>query len=218
MENLSAALGSTIRNLSEGTYENTLKRFRFLFQVGQAHFQIPPNLIHTTFCDYGSLSVPWDGLYSQAAYLIPQFIKDVESDPILAPHSIGLRSRFCNRIVYNFFNKNMGKTYTKSGLGNGRFLEDVNTIAHFAYSGYIGEDTIRDHILQSLTLHDTLLVHQADALLVLFRLAGRTFEAYVDPKVIDRCFKLLQSHQDCRRWFQEKVQVSPFSLQKRSRD
>ena len=36
--------------------------------------------------------------------------------------------------------------------------------------------------------------HQADALIILFKLAGATFEAYADPSVVDRCFELLQGH------------------------
>ena len=33
-----------------------------------------------------------------------------------------------------------------------------------------------------------------DALIILFKLAGATFEAYADPSVVDRCFELLKGH------------------------
>jgi len=58
----------------------------------------------------------------------------------------------------------------------------------------VEEDAIRNHIIQSLIAHPTLYDHQADALIILFKLAGATFEAYVDPSVVDRCFNLLKDH------------------------
>ena len=56
------------------------------------------------------------------------------------------------------------------------------------------EPAIRNHILQSLIdiSHPKLYDHQADALVILFKLAGATFEAYADPSAVDRCFKLLK--------------------------
>ena len=56
------------------------------------------------------------------------------------------------------------------------------------------EAAIRNHILQSLISHPKLYSHQADALIILFKLAGATFEAYVDPAVVDRCFELLKAN------------------------
>ena len=53
---------------------------------------------------------------------------------------------------------------------------------------------IRDHILQSLISHPKLYDHQADALIILLKLAGATFAAYADPSVVDRCFELLKHH------------------------
>jgi len=72
---------------------------------------------------------------------------------------------------------------------------DVNLIAHCANLGYIEENTIRSHILQSLISHHKLHDHQANALAALFKIAGATFGAYADPAVIDRCFELLKKHQ-----------------------
>ena len=45
---------------------------------------------------------------------------------------------------------------------------------------------------QSLISQPALWDHQADALIILFKLAGATFEAYADPSVVDRCFELLK--------------------------
>jgi len=53
---------------------------------------------------------------------------------------------------------------------------------------------IRNHILQSLISHPTLRYHQAYVLIILFKLAGPTFEAYADPSVVDRCFEFLKNY------------------------
>ena len=76
----------------------------------------------------------------------------------------------------------------------GGFYADANLIAHWTNLGYVNEAAIRNHILQSLISHSKLYDHQANALIILFKLAGATFGAYVDPSVVDRCFKLLQDH------------------------
>ena len=60
--------------------------------------------------------------------------------------------------------------------------------------GYVEETTIRDHILQSLISHPKLYKFQADALIILFKLAGATFAKYSDPAVVDGCFELFKVH------------------------
>ena len=73
------------------------------------------------------------------------------------------------------------------------FCTDANFLAHFVNMGYVKEAVICDHILQSLISHpEGLASHQADALVILFKLGGATFEKYVDPSVVDRCFELLK--------------------------
>ena len=42
--------------------------------------------------------------------------------------------------------------------------------------------------------HRKLYTHQADGLLILFKLAGATFEKYGDPSNVDHCFELLGGH------------------------
>ena len=71
------------------------------------------------------------------------------------------------------------------------FCEDTNLVAHWTNLGLVGEAAIRNHILQSLISHPMLYNHQADALIVLFKLAGAAFEAYAGPSVVDRCLELL---------------------------
>ena len=68
----------------------------------------------------------------------------------------------------------------------------VNFIAHLANLERVDESVICDDILQSLTSHPKLYNHQADGLIILFKLAGAAFEKYEDPLVVDRCFELLE--------------------------
>ena len=62
---------------------------------------------------------------------------------------------------------------------------------------YMEEAAIRNHILQLLLSHQKLCDYRADALAILFKLAGAAFEAYTDPSIVDHCFELLQDHKDC---------------------
>ena len=76
----------------------------------------------------------------------------------------------------------------------GNFYTNTNLIVRWANLGCFGETAVRNHILQLLTGHlsPKTYDHQADALVILTKLAGATFEAYADPSVVDRCFELLQ--------------------------
>ena len=76
-----------------------------------------------------------------------------------------------------------------------KFYANTNLIAHWVNLGYVEEAAICNHILQSLISHPKLYDHQADALVILFKLAGATFAACTDPSVVDRCFELLQNHE-----------------------
>ena len=131
-------------------------------------------------------------IYSTAR-LILRFAGDAESDPILAPHSQGLRSRLCTATLQQFYSDNLEAV--KCGAEPDYVV--INLVAHWANLGYIEESAIRNHILQSLISHPTLHDHQAYTLIILFKLAGATFEAYVDPSVINRCFELLKNHCFC---------------------
>jgi hypothetical protein len=132
------------------------------------------------------------------ALLALRFAGDAESDSIIAPYNVGLRSRICARFLKQFFEDSMTWhiEYCDGGwLGGswGQFYVCTNFVAHLANLGCVDESAIRDHILQSLTSHPKLYYHQADGLIILFKLAGATFEKYADPSVVDRCFELLES-------------------------
>jgi hypothetical protein len=152
-------------------------------------------------------------LIHPTARSILRFASDVESDHILASHNSGLQRRLCARILQEFFSENLAavgltaawheelrkkghqqfaQEHQKDTLQ--RFYGDANFIAHWANLGYVEEAAIRNHILQPLISHPTLHGHHADALIILFKLAGATLEAYVDPAVVDRCFELLKAN------------------------
>ena len=75
-----------------------------------------------------------------------------------------------------------------------QFYTYANFVAHLVNLGHVEEPVVRGHILQSLTSHRKLYTHQADGLIILFKLAGATFQKYADPSVVDRCFEFLEGH------------------------
>ena len=122
---------------------------------------------------------------------IIRLAEKAESDNLLAPHSSGLRGRFYARTFREFFNGNL----RLAGLGYALFYEDVNLIAHWANLGYLKGAEIHDHILQSLIFHTILYDHQADALIILFKLAGEIFGKYANKSLVADCFGLLEGHE-----------------------
>jgi len=215
MQYIRNALGSVFSRLSDEHYEQSFAFFRLWFGIAQTHSQIPHDLIFDTIYNRRATGFSHSDSIYPAAYLILRLVSDAESDPILAPHSAGLRSRFCTRVLQEFFDEDLKVVYYDGHGPWNSYYMDVNLIAHCANLGYMEEDTIRSHILQSLISHQRLYDHQADALIILFKIAGATFGAYADPTVIDRCFELLKKHQYRNRVTGSLIQVSAFSVQKR---
>ena len=150
-------------------------------------------------------------IYS-TAHLILRLVSDAGSDPTLAPHNAGLQNRFCARILQEFFDNNLRAVL--SGSTPNYFYVDTNLIAHCVNLGYIEKDLIRTRILQSLISHQKLHDHQADALVILFKIAGVAFEGYTEPGVVDRCFELLKNHHYSDREKGNLKQAGMFSVQK----
>ena len=73
-----------------------------------------------------------------------------------------------------------------------RFYIWANFVAPLANLGCADESVIRDDIFQSPTSHPKPYNHQADGLIILFKLVGATFEEYGDPSVVDHCSELLE--------------------------
>ena len=220
MRNIQKTLGSTVSSLSDERYEQSLDYFRLWFRIGQKYSENPADLIFDAIYGYRTKG-SWNDDRLLKGYLIghliPRFVGDIESDPIFAPYNTGLRSRFCARILEEFFDGDLETTNGGGGWGSVQFYADVTLIAHCTNLGYIEEDMIRDYILQSLISHAKLHDHQADALVILFKIAGATFEAFVDSAVVERCFQLLKNHN-----YNDKIdgrpgliQVGNFSAQQR---
>ena len=213
MRNIQKTLGSTISSLSDERYEQSLDYFRLWFGIGQRYSKNPSDLIFHAIHEYRTGGVWKDDSYS-IGHLIPRFVGDVESDPAFAPYSAGLRNRFSAGILQEFFDGDLGGI---NGSVTIKFYTDVTLIAHCANLGYIEEDMIHDYILQSLISHPKLHDHQADALATLFKIAGATFRAYVDPAIVDRYFQLLKNHNynGKRGGRPELIQVGNLSAQQR---
>ena len=200
MERIQEGLGVLISHISEEKYDNTFACYRLWFEIAQTYSQkYSDQIFDSLFHGRGFQGVEYKSgkLIHPTAHLIVRFARDAESDNTLAPYAIGLQNRLCAEILQEFFKGCMGNVRDRV-LGREyhpeQFLADANFVAHWVNLGYVGESPIRDHILQSLISHPKLYLHQADALIILFKLAGATFEKYVDPSVVDRCFERLKSY------------------------
>ena len=129
--------------------------------------------------------------------LLLRFISDAELDPVLSTYARGLNDRWCRGSLQEFFRKNL--YYTPGNRSTSVTLRDfcqlytsVNLIAHWVNSGHVQLEDVRDRILQFFTFQPTVHPHQLNSLMILLKISGATFAAYVDPSVMDRCCDLLK--------------------------
>ena len=208
------ALRSVVGKITDRDYKQSLACFRFWSNIGQTYCQFPhhprgpgypkalsDHILDAIWHNVTATSIdPGCGkLVHPTAHLILRLARDVESDHLLAPHVDGLQARLRTRILLLFFGNNLTLIQGEDDDPNDPkdFCAATNLIAHCVNLGHMEEDAIRDHILQSLITHPNLYNHQADGLIILFKLAGSAFEKYADPSVVNRCFKLLKDY-DCR--------------------
>ena len=195
------ALGTLIDGISEQNYDRTFARLHFWFEITQTYSQkYPDQILDTLLRHRGTQGInPACGeLIHSTAHLIIRFAGDAESDNTLAPYAIGLQDRLCASILQEFLWNGVGIVRCIE-LGCvyslDQFLAVVNFIARWANLGFVEEFAVRNHILQSLISDPARLYdHQALALIILFKLAGATFEKYVDPSEVDHCFERLKGH------------------------
>jgi len=197
MRTIGEALSLVANELSDQNYIQSLDFYRFWLGTGQTHLQIPSDQIFDAIWNSraarSSIDPNSGRLIHSTAQLILRFASDVESDRILASCSSGLQNRLCTGSLREYSSNNLMIARYGQDAAND-FYADTNLIAHWANLGFLEEAVIHDHILQSLISHPKLYDHQADALIILFKLAGATFEAYADPSVVDRCLELLKGH------------------------
>ncbi|KAF9646058.1 hypothetical protein BDM02DRAFT_3189181 [Thelephora ganbajun] len=198
MSDFREILCDLVKNLSEGNYDKSFAQYRFWLDIGTAHGHI--NGQDQVRNDIGRilqselLGPDSRELIHPTAHLFFRFVGDVKADEIMSGHVSGLEQS-CAGTVNWLFGANLSLVNFGNMQGKStRFLTEMNLFACWANLGYVEEVVIRNRILQSLISHPKLYDHQADALIILFKLAGATFGAYTDPSVVDRCFELLKNH------------------------
>ena len=198
MQTIGEALGFVAGGVSDKNYTQWLDFYRFWLGTGRTHLQVPSDwqifdAIWNNRAARSSIDSNSGQLIHSTAHLILRFASDAESDHILSSYSAGLQNRLCAGSLQEFTNNNLTIAwYGRDAVD--KFYTDANLVAHWANLGCVEEAAIRHYILQSIVSHPKLHDHQADALIILFKLAGATFEAYADPSVVDRCFELLTGH------------------------
>ena len=151
--------------------------------------------IHTRWP--GSLNAFSGKLIHGGVHLLLRFISDAELDPVLSTYAIGLHDRLCRDSLEAFFKQSLRYAQVPTGgdpYNSHQFCEfytGVNLIAHWVNLGYVKLEDVRDRILQSFIFLPTLHPHQLNSLMILLKISGATFAAYVDPLVMNRCCDLL---------------------------
>ena len=193
MATLRETLRELAERLSDENYDESFAQYRFWLDIGSTHGHITSQ--DQVEDDIERIARPdsLKELIHPTAHLLVRFIGDIEADQTVSKHALGLHKRRCTSALHSFFESNLYRMKSNPGKPT-YFLTNVNLIAHWANLGCVEEAVIRNHILQSLISHPRLYDHQADALFILFKLAGATFGAYADPSVVDRCFSLLRGH------------------------
>ena len=203
MGHIEDILGPAVKRILSGqNYEESFAFYRCWFSIGRTYYDISSDLIFDAIWSNRlevSIEPRWGKLIHPTTDLVVRFANDAESDHILAPYTSRLQTRLCAKVLREFFDDNMTLVRcraksSRTGPAPSGAYKEINLLAHWANLGYVEEAAIRNHILQSLIYYPTLYDHQADALMILFKLAGATFEAYAGPSVVDRCFELLDSH------------------------
>ena len=200
--------------LSEENYDRTLSEYRFWIQLGAmrgsvSNHQLYNDILSGTSMRPEFITAPWwkvkEGyihapgspctpsgqLIHSNIHLLLRFITDAELDPALSTYAIGLHDRLCRESLEQFFRQSLyffGKAPCSYQLSE--FYTRVNLIAHWVNLGYVKLEDVRDHILQSLTRQPT--DYRLNSLMILLKISGATFAAYVDPSVMDRCCDLLK--------------------------
>ena len=214
-------LARLLHNLSEENYGRTFSEYRLWIGLGVAHggtsdhqlyndilTNLRPDLIKLSCVqilnDTGSYRSSADTpkytvngqLIHNNVHLLLRFITDAELDPTLSAHAMGLHDRLCRESLEQFFRQTLdylpgGWTGPTSGQLY-EFYTRVNLIAHWVNLGHVKLEDVRDHIIQSLVFQSTVHPHQLNCLMILLKISGATFAAYVDPEVMDHCYDLLK--------------------------
>jgi len=205
-------------DISEENYDRTISAYHFWMDLGAAHggmsnHRLYNDILGSASTKRNSITAPWwyqstityNGLsqYTPQGHLIHKnarlllrFITDAELDSALSTQAIGLHDQLCRESLEQFFRQSLdyipGGPEEPTSAQLCEFYSRVNLIAHWVNLGYAKLENVRDHILQSLALQPTVYPHQLNSLMILLKISGATFAAYVDPSVMDRCCDLLK--------------------------
>ena len=206
-------------NISPGNYDSTFSAYRFWIKLraargGVSNHQLYNDILGSATTIHNWITTPqWDyntriqynsmeqweprgQLIHSNAHLLPRFITDAELDPVLSTYAIGLRDRLCGESLEQLFRQSLdyipGEWKGPTSEQLCEFYTRVNLIAHWVNLGYVELEDIRDHILQSLAFQPIVYPHQLNSLMILLKISGATFAAYVDSSVMDRCCDLLK--------------------------
>lgn len=159
-------------------------RYHFWFELGEVYSQIPSDVVFDSIWNH-KRDFPLDNyIFHPTSPLVYRFASDAESDHILAPYSIELRSRLNACILQEFLAINVALTYTSS-YSRTDFLVDANLIAHCANLGYIEETAIRNPNVPPAILNRMM--------------SASAWWSYKEgwTSVIDQCFHCLSDHRRC---------------------
>ena len=202
-----------LHNLSIRNYDRTFSAYRSWVELGATHggvsnHQLDNDLLNLINTNPGWIEAPWRGgqntprgrLIYWNADLLLRFITDAELDPTLSTYASGLHDRLCRESLEKFFGQVLD--YTPGGWRKPweepttkqlcEFYTRVNLIAHWVNLGYVKLEDVRDRILRSLAFQPDVYPHQLNSLMILLKISGATFAAYVDPSVMDHCCDFLK--------------------------
>jgi len=204
-----------VYGISEKNYDRTFSAYRFWINLGTARGGVSSDQLYNDIL--GSITTRHDWITTPQLYydssiasryvarghlihggarLLPRFITDAELDPALSTYANGLHDRLCRESLDQFFRQNLdyipGGWEGPTSEQSCEFYTRVNLIAHWVNLGYVELEDVRDHILQSLAFQPTVHAHQLNSLIILLKISGATFAAYVDSSVMDHCCDLLK--------------------------
>ena len=199
--NISSFLRNLVFPLSKENYDRTLSDYRFWMEIGATHGWISDDqLYHDILASMKPADRSSGQLVDNTSNLLLQFVTDVEHVPALSPYASGVHGRLCHKLLKTFIDSNLDLVAVDIIPGSRRdvdkvckFYADVNFIAHWVNLGYLDIEDIRNCILHSLISQPTVHAHQLNSLGILFKIAGATFAAYVEPSLMDRCCDALRS-------------------------
>jgi len=198
MRTIGEALGFVVGKLSDQDHAQSLVFYRFWFETGGSYLEIPSHHIFDAIWNHreavSSINPGYGRIFHASAHLILRFASDAESDRILAPYSSGLQSRLCAKSLREFSSSDL---MLAPHDGNAEASFSIQT-SNSSRTGPISDTWKKLRFATTscgrLSSHPKPCTHQIHVLIILFKVAGATFEAYVDPSVVDRCFELLKTH------------------------